>query len=165
MLVLLFANRLSQPFNLEKALKMALVHDLPEIIAGDASPVGETGDGTDSHAFNKHIQAKRHTNEKSAAKTIFARLDPSDGENLYEAWLETETLASFEARVVKALDKIEAMMQVLEWRDGHMFKQHLEFTVNYGQKGSDVDPAIAEYAAYIAGQMRERFKEFNKPAP
>jgi len=165
MLVLLFADRLSQPFDVEKALKMALIHDLPEIIASDASPVGEKGDGSDSHAFNKQVQAKRHLDEKAAAKTIFAKLDPSDGEHLYETWLETETLASFEARVVKALDKIEAMTQVLEWRDGHMFKEHLEFTMKYGQKGSDIDPAIAEYSAYVADLMRQRFRDFDKQAP
>lgn len=161
-LVLLFANRLSRPFNVEKALKMALVHDLPEIIAGDASPLGETGTGSDSHAFNKEVQAKRHVDEKSAAKTIFAKLDSPDGSQLYEAWLETETLASFEARVVKALDKIEAMTQVLEWRNGHMFKEHLEFTLKYGKKGANVDPAIAEYAAYVAALMQQRYRKFKK---
>jgi putative hydrolase of HD superfamily len=160
MLVLTFANKLSKPLDLEKALKMALIHDIPEIIAGDASPLGESGTGQDSHAYNKAIQAARHTDEKSAAKAIFAKLDPEEGNNLYELWLEIETLANFEAQVVKALDKIEAMTQVLEWRKGHMFPEHLAFTTKYGSKNASVDPAIEEYAAYIAEQMQNQFKEF-----
>lgn len=40
LLVAVFADKLSQPFNLEKGLKMALIHDLPELIAGDVSPLG-----------------------------------------------------------------------------------------------------------------------------
>jgi len=160
MLVLTFANKLSKPLDLEKALKMALIHDIPEIIAGDASPLGESGTGEDSHAYNQTIQADRHNDEKSAAKAIFAQLDPEEGNNLYELWLEIETLANFEAQVVKALDKIEAMSQVLEWREGHMFPEHLAFTTKYGSKGASVDPAIGEYAAYIAEQMQNQFKEF-----
>jgi 5'-deoxynucleotidase YfbR-like HD superfamily hydrolase len=129
---------------------MALIHDIPEIITGDTSPLGESGTGEDSHAYNQAIQADRHNDEKSAAKAIFAKLDPEDGNKLYDLWLEIETLANFEARVVKALDKIEAMSQVLESREGHMFPEHLTFTTKYGSKGASVDPAIEEYAAYIA---------------
>jgi putative hydrolases of HD superfamily len=160
MLVLTFSSKLSRPLNLEKTLKMALIHDIPEIIAGDASPLGESGTGQDSHAYNQQIHAERHKDEKDAAKTIFAKLDPSDGEKLYTTWLEVETVANFEAKVVKALDKIEAMSQVLEWRDGHMFPDHLEFTIKYGSKGSDVDPAISEYATFLDNQMREKYQEF-----
>jgi 5'-deoxynucleotidase YfbR-like HD superfamily hydrolase len=159
-LVLIFANKLSKPLDLEKALKMALIHDIPEIITGDTSPLGESGTGEDSHAYNQAIQADRHNDEKSAAKAIFAKLDPEDGNKLYDLWLEIETLANFEARVVKALDKIEAMSQVLESREGHMFPEHLTFTTKYGSKGASVDPAIEEYAAYIAEQMQNQFKEF-----
>jgi putative hydrolase of HD superfamily len=162
MLVLTFANKLSKPLDLEKALTMALIHDIPEIIAGDASPLGESGTGKDSHAYNPKIQAVRHTDEKAAAKAIFAKLDTNEGNNLYELWLEIETLANFEAQVVKALDKIEAMSQVLEWRKGHMFPEHLAFTTKYGSKGASVDPAIEEYAAYVAGEMRNQFKVFHR---
>lgn len=140
---------------------MALIHDLPEIIAGDASPLGESGTGQDSHAYNAHIHAERHMSEKDAAKKIFSQLDPNQASDLYDTWLEIETLANYEAKVVKALDKIEAMRQVLEWRDGHMYKEHLEFTVKYGSKGSDIDPVIAEFAQHVAGQIREKYHEFD----
>lgn len=43
MLVMMFSGRLSRPFQLEKALKMVLIHDLPEILTGDTSPLGESG--------------------------------------------------------------------------------------------------------------------------
>jgi putative hydrolase of HD superfamily len=160
MLVTIFAPKLSKPFNLIKAYKMALIHDIPEIIAGDASPLGKSGTGQDSHAYNQAVWSERHSNEKAAAQTIFNQLDPTQAQELYDLWLEIENLSNYEAKVVKSLDKIDAMMQVLEMRDGHMYPEHLEFTVKYGSKGSDVDPVISEFASYIATQMRERFKEF-----
>jgi 5'-deoxynucleotidase YfbR-like HD superfamily hydrolase len=159
MLVVMFAGKLSQPLDMEKAIKMALIHDIPEIIAGDASPLGVSGTGQDSYAYNQDIQAKRFKDEQAAAKAVFEKLG-AEGNELYELWLEIEALENFEAKVVKALDKIEAMSQVLDWRKGHMFPKHLEFTVTYGSKGSDVDPAIAEYAAHVAGLMRSQYKEF-----
>jgi putative hydrolases of HD superfamily len=160
LLVVLFAGKLAQPFDLTWALKMALIHDLPEIIAGDASPLGESGTGTDSHAYNSTIWNTRHKDEKAAAKAIFSKLGPAEAQGLCELWLEIETTSSFEAKVVKALDKIDAMTQVLEMQQGHMFPEHLEFTIKYGSKGSDIDPAISEYASHIAKELRTQYHEF-----
>jgi putative hydrolases of HD superfamily len=45
MLVILLEKQFSQNINLEKAIKIALIHDIPEILSGDASPLGEDGTG------------------------------------------------------------------------------------------------------------------------
>ncbi|MBI3626834.1 HD domain-containing protein [Candidatus Uhrbacteria bacterium] len=52
-ILMLIKDKLSQPFNLEKALKMALIHDLPEIIAGDDNPLEGDGTGNNTYAFNE----------------------------------------------------------------------------------------------------------------
>ena len=58
MMLILIKDELSQPLNVEKALKMALIHDAPEITAGDESPLGEDGTGKDTYAFNEQKQKK-----------------------------------------------------------------------------------------------------------
>ena len=57
---------------MDKALKMALVHDIPEIIAGDASPLGESGTGEDSHSFNeKNRRREISARMRSCAENFF----------------------------------------------------------------------------------------------
>lgn len=162
MLVLMFEKRLSQPIDLGKTLTMALIHDIAEIDAGDASPTGEDGTGQNTHAFNPERQKERHTEERVAAERIFGQLPIETGKRLLDLWTECEEQTSFEGKVIKALDKIEAMQQVLEYRDGHVFPEHLKFNISYGLKYADVDPAIKEFGDALAEEMRTRYKPFNK---
>lgn len=160
LLVALFVDKLSQPFNLEKGLKMALIHDLPEIIAGDVSPLGTDGTGKNTHAWDGDRAKEKHEKEVGAAKELFGRLPAEQGKELYTLWLENEENQTFEARVIKALDKLECVLQVFEYRGGHLFPSHLEFNVSYGLKYVDVDPAIKEFGELIAEKMRTQFQEF-----
>ena len=101
MLVVMFADRLTQKINLEKALKMVLVHDVPEIVAGDDSPMGEDGSGKNTYAFDGDKAQTRHLREKDAAKTLFALLPPEDAQAFLDLWLEYDLQTSFEAKASK----------------------------------------------------------------
>lgn len=159
-LVLLFSDQLSQPFDLQKALQMALVHDLPEIIAGDESPLGKDGTGKNTHAFNAHQAAERHERERQAADRLFGMLPKEKAGKLFELWKEVEEQQTFEARVIKSLDKIEALLQVTEYREGHLFEDHLKFTISYGLKGSTVDPAIEAFGNVVVSDLKKKYRRF-----
>lgn len=81
---------------------------------------------------------------------------------MFNLWVEYEAQECFEAKVVKALDKIECLLQVLEYSEGNLFKDHLEFNISYGLKLADVDPAIKSFGEEIAQKMRDLFKEYVK---
>lgn len=100
--------------------------------------------------------------EKLAAKKLFSILQKDDSELLYRLWLEYEEQNTFEAKVVKALDKIECLLQVLEYRNGNLFKKHLDFSIDYGIKYANIDPAIKEYGDYISNILKEKFVEYKK---
>ncbi len=159
-LLILFEKRLKSQFNITKALKMALIHDLPEIISGDDSPMGSDGTGQDSHAYNKKVAKERKLKEQSSSKKLFSILPNNLSKELIKLSLEYENQESIEAKIVKALDRIECMLQVLEYRDGFMFPKHLEFTINYALEKAQVDPTIKEFGEYIASELKSRFKEF-----
>ncbi|MFA6427090.1 MAG: HD domain-containing protein [Candidatus Magasanikbacteria bacterium] len=161
MLVLLFSDKLSKPFNAEKGLKIALLHDMVEIYAGDTDPLGSEGTGADTHAFNKTAEGEKTKKEEAAAQKIFATLSQEKQKEFYELWQEYATGSSFEALVVKALDKIEATMQVIEWRDGEVFPEHLQFSIKYLHKYADVDPAIKEFTNLITEELKKRYKGFS----
>lgn len=162
LMAVLFEEVLPKKFDLKKALKIALVHDLAEIIAGDASPLGETGTGIDSHAYNLKQQAKRHKEEKAAAKQIFSKLPNKLGQELFNLWKEYENKGSYEAKVVRALDKIEAMMQIQEYRSGSVFKAHQEFNLKYLEDNASLDPLMLEFSRILSSKMKKSFKEFKK---
>lgn len=83
-----------------KLLKMALIHDLPEIYAGDTNPYrGDT--------INKEEK------EKKAAKKLFSILpEPSAKKfsSLFDEYIKQE---SIESRIVKSADKVMPLIQNL----------------------------------------------------
>jgi putative hydrolases of HD superfamily len=159
-LVLLFSDKLSQPFNTEKALKMALLHDLPEVIAGDMGPMEGDGTGNKTYANNPKLKQDKFNFENDAAKNLFSMLPKDKAKELYDLWVEYENRKCFEAKVVKAFDRLECSLQVLEYRKGSMFKKHHKFNLDYGFRDIDVDPAIEEFGETIANVMKKRYKEY-----
>lgn len=113
---------LARKFGLDelKLLRMALIHDLAESIVGDI--VLEKGSAKVSSRNEKSEK------EKTAMKEIFADLE--EGDELYGLWMEYEEQSSKEARVLKQLDKIEMVMQALEYEAGHGPRKLDEFWVN-----------------------------------
>jgi putative hydrolase of HD superfamily len=160
MLVLLFADKLSKPFNTERALKIALLHDIGEIYAGDADPLGSDGTGLNTHAFNETLKKEKSEKEIESMHKILEQLPEDSRQQFFELWSEYEHQTSFEAQVIKALDKIEATLQIIEWRDGKVFPEHLQFTIKYIEKYADVDPAIREFIDYLIEELKKRYKGF-----
>lgn len=153
-------DHLSQSLDLAKAMKMALIHDLPEIIVGDPSPLGSDGTGKDSHAYNKDVAEQKFQKEKEAAQKIFGELPKEQGAELFGLWLEFEAQASFEAKVVVAIDKLEGKLQASEYLNGVMFKEHQHFNLTYRAELFDADPAVKELSDLILSEFTENFKEF-----
>lgn len=94
MIVLLLKDELGIKFNAEKAIKIALVHDLVEIYTGDMWPDGE------------QEQKEKLAREKLSAKKLFSKLPLDLKKEIKGYWDEYEEMKTEEARVVKALDKI-----------------------------------------------------------
>jgi len=159
-MLMVMEKHLAQPINLAKALTMALLHDLPEIIAGDASPLGEKGTGEDAHPYNEEAAQKKRDAEEAAAQEIFGQLPEEQGQEFYGLWREYERQDSFEAKLVKAIDRIEGKLQALEYTKGNVYKQHQQFNVTYGNETYSIDPAIEELGMAVVEEFREQFKEY-----
>jgi len=80
--------------NLQRALEMALLHDLPEIGAGDTYVYDNAG---------RESQAAR---EQEAADEIFGKLPDSQNAQFRARWDEFEELQTPEARFVRGLDRL-----------------------------------------------------------
>jgi putative hydrolases of HD superfamily len=101
-----------------KCLKMALVHDLPEIFAGDA------------YRLDVKEQIGLHEKEAAALETLVTLLPKDTGEEITGLWLEFEDGKTAEARLVRLLDRLEVLVQhnesqVSKWSD-------IEKQIQYG---------------------------------
>ena len=97
-MVLLLHGYSRRKVNVLKCLKMALIHDIPEILAGDV--------------FIYDAPARRGYlgRELAAARRLFGRLPRRQAAEYLALWKEVETGDSPEARFVKAMDRLEPLM-------------------------------------------------------
>jgi putative hydrolase of HD superfamily len=114
LMTVLFAPYLEKEINIEKALKIALIHDLVEIITGD-KPLF-------LYEKDEKMRKMKFEDEFQAMKKIKSMLPIDMGDQFFKLWEEFEHASSYEGKFVKALDKIEAQLQhnemaISNWND------------------------------------------------
>jgi|SRR3989344_1726026 len=100
MMVWLFAPHFEEKIDLEKAIKMALMHDLPEIYAGD------------TFFYDDEARKTKKQRENNAAKKLFKMLPRFSKQEIHLLWEEYEGLSSPESRLVQAMDKIHPIIEI-----------------------------------------------------
>lgn len=85
--------------DLAHVLKMLLVHDIPEIDAGDVL------------AYDTGAHAQQAERELAGAQRIFGLLPGATGSQLLALWHEFTTGSSVEARYARAVDRLMPMLQ------------------------------------------------------
>lgn len=107
--VLVFSDQSNHKIDLLKCLKMALIHDIVEIDAGDQIIYAE-----DKNKFEK---------ETLAAERIFGLLPETLCKEFKELWIEFEKKETQEAKYVGSLDRfLPLLSNVLN--EGHSWKEH-----------------------------------------
>lgn len=160
MVLILIQDELEQEIDVAKAMKMLLIHDIPEIIAGDDSPMGESGTGEDGHAFDDDMADSKFEREKQAAKEIFGKLPDDLAAEFYELWLDFEEQQTHEAQIVRAIDKWEGKLQAYQMTGGTFNEERHEFNMKYGVETFKVDPSIEELGDMLLKEMKENFQVY-----
>ncbi|KAK9078856.1 hypothetical protein SSX86_002914 [Deinandra increscens subsp. villosa] len=92
--------------NRDRCIKMAIVHDIAEAIVGDITP----SDGVP--------KAEKSRREKEAIDHMCKLLGGGPrAEEIHDLWMEYEENSTTEAKVVKDFDKIEMILQALEYEN------------------------------------------------
>ena len=103
--------------NTNKAMKMALLHDLAESIIGDYMP-------------EEISSEKKHEEEAKAIKTILNKLPPKLRSNYAKIWQEYKKGSSKEASLVHQIDKFEMALQAEDYLqkgyDPHLLRQFFD---------------------------------------
>lgn len=114
--------------NIERILKMALIHDLCEIYAGDITPYDLILPRTKkkraelmktwprfSNSQKKKLAQKKYNKEKKALEKLIAKLSPDLKKEIKNLWFEYEKGLTSEGRFFRQTDRIENFLQAMEY--------------------------------------------------
>ena len=99
MMAIVLAGHANEPIDLEKVMKMVLIHDIVEIDSGDVFAY----DTTKSH--------DNFDEELKAARRIFGILPKEQAEEFLNIWIEFEEMKTPESKFARALDRLEPLLQ------------------------------------------------------
>lgn len=115
LMVMLFSNYLPE-INTLKLLKMTIIHDLAELVDGDIPAV---------------IKVKNKSEKERKNLVMITKDLPTEIKNeIIELWDDYENKLSIEAKIAKALDKLETMTQHNTGVNPNNF--NYEFNLTYG---------------------------------
>ena len=130
-----------QELDLSKLLMMSLIHDIGEIYDGDISA-----------ALEPDQKSKFHT-EYLAVQKVFSLLPQAQASKMLELWLEYNENKTAEAKLIKALDKAETIMQHNQGKPPVEFDYG--FNLNYGKEYFEADKTLVDLRLYLDQKTRE----------
>ncbi|NJD03467.1 MAG: HD domain-containing protein [Ruminiclostridium sp.] len=132
-------------YNMEKVLLMCLFHDLGEAVTGDIP------------TFLKNQE--HEDNETEAINKILGLLDVSDLESMLSLFNEIRQQDTKEARLFKALDKLEAVIQHNEAPISSWIPLEYELNLTYGDEESKGFPVLADLRSEIRNITQKMISE------
>ncbi|HEY0947206.1 MAG TPA: HD domain-containing protein [Opitutaceae bacterium] len=125
-----------------RLIKICIIHDLGEAIHGDIP------------AIHQQAGAPKAAQERRDLLTLVAPLPESLRDEIVSLWDEYEAAATPEARVAKALDKLETLLQHNQGANPPDFDYG--FNLGYGRKFTDAVPLAAEIRKVIDEETRRK---------
>ena len=129
-----------------RLLGICLVHDLGEAVSGDV-PAPEQ-----ARRLEEDPNAHKATAERRDLVTLLDPLPASSRSELLALWDEYEAAATPEARLAKALDKLETILQHIQGDNPADFDYR--FNLEYGRERTGYHPLIAELRRMLDEETR-----------
>lgn len=150
LMVFMIADEIKLNLDVLKAVKIALVHDMPEAITGDI-PYMDVAHG--------HItKADKQKNEIRAMEEMMKILPEEIGKEIFGLWEEYEYGKTKEALFVKALDKFESTSYVIE--KGRNYSDP-EVIATYADRHVKNFPELKEISKIIKKRVKQEFQKRN----
>ena len=128
-----------------KVTRMCLIHDLGEAFTGDIPTF---------HKSQDHEAA-----EKAAYDRWVRSLPAQTREEFQELLTEMEALQTQEAKIYKALDKLEAVIQHNESDISSWLPLEYDLQLRYGAENVTFSPYMQELKAYIDNWTRRKIED------
>ena len=132
--------------DMDKVLKMCLVHDIGETFTGDIPSFSKTK--SDEEA------------ESDAVGRFISSLPEPYRAELTELFSEMESLSTREARIYKALDKMEAIIQHNEADVSTWLPLEYDLNLTYGVPESHAEPYLKRLRSALAEVTKSKAPEY-----
>lgn len=114
LLCLLFAGR--EGVDADRAVRIALVHDLAEAITGDVAARASPG----AQAMSREEKARREDEAMARLSAALARTAP-EAPDVRALWQEYEDTATHAARFVRDMNLVDMVLQALVYEEGRRY--------------------------------------------
>ncbi len=147
LMAILLKDKLKSKVQLEKVLKMVIIHDIVEIEAGDVAATTIIKDPS--------LKQSKHEKEIKAIENVKQELGQGLGDEFYDLWYEFEEKKTLESKFANALDKLEVQIQhnhapMDTWEE-------IEFSMVYMMgKHVSFDENLAEFKDLVVNQAEEK---------
>lgn len=147
---LVLAEHANRPVNIDRVIRMLLIHDLVEIDAGD-NPI---------HGNHDPVAMARI--EKAAADRLFGLLPDDQGTALRALWEEFEAAETDDAIFAKSIDRVQPVLSNLESGG----RSWIDFDVTRAQVETRVGTKVQRGAPALWEALKERIDHwFAKTRP
>lgn len=129
-----------------RLVKICIIHDLGEVIGGDVPAPDQAS-----------LAAGKAADERRDLLTLLAPLSAPLRDEITALWDEYEAASTPEARLAKALDKLETILQHTQGRNPPDFDYR--FNLEYGRRYTADPPLIAAVRAVLDDETERRARE------
>ena len=131
----------NEDIDIDKVIRMLLVHDLGEIDAGDQIVYAEQ-------------DASRYNQEREGVKRVLGKLPGNQGDEYLALWEEFEAGESAESRYARAIDRVPPLLHNLHG-NGHSWKENRVPK----EKVLSLNSRIAQGSELLWQVLRERLEQ------
>jgi putative hydrolase of HD superfamily len=152
---LVLAEYAREPLDLFRVIKMALVHDIVEVDAGD------------TFVFDEQARQTQHEREARAAERLFGLLPMEQAQEFRALWEEFVARETAEARFAAALDSLVSVIANAHtdggsWRENGIPRERV---LQFDQRIVQGAPILWEFARQLIEQTFERLATPATDAP
>lgn len=140
-----------------RLLRICIVHDLGEALGGDIPAPEQARRRAADPAADKSAQ------ERADLRTLVAPLSPLQQDEIVALWDEYEAAETAEARLAKALDKLETILQHTQGANPPDFDYR--FNLGYGRAHTRGHPLIEAMRTRLDDETERLAREHDPSAP
>lgn len=150
-LMALLLHDLYEDVDFSRLVKICIVHDLGEAVGGDIPAPDQSGRGEKTEV------------ERRDLLHLIAPLPGRQRAEILELWDEYEASTTPEARLAKALDKLETLLQHSQGKNPPDFDYR--FNLAYGRRYTSGDNTIETIRAILDEETARRANEADQTRP
>ncbi|MDG5813889.1 HD domain-containing protein [Chitinispirillales bacterium ANBcel5] len=145
MMAIILSEYSNEKIDLSRVIKMALIHDLVELDAGDTYLYAENQD-------------EKVDKERKCAQRVFGMLPDDQRDEFLNLWEEFEAKETNEAKFAGAIDRLGPVMQNY-FDEGHAWKEHNVPSHKVKGVNSQIEKGSVMIWEYVQSLIEEAVRE------